>query len=288
MPLFLTVRAFSPGFVAGRCSVPSPGALALASAPAAGLAFSATSAALAASAAAASVAAFAAASSASFSFFVLRFAACSCFCWRSSCWRANNSCAFFSSAARAASSASEINGAAGAGGASSTGGASVSSRLTKTRFLRTSTWMVRALPIEPAALISVVCLRVSVIFFFGSPAAPCCFCRYSSSLVLSTSESLSPSFLPATPALTSCSSSAPAGILSSVANCSIVVCAMRVSRVLRLPPSPSVLRAHGGGVGRRVGRCVFEPVRAGLHDEVLRALRRNAGELDQLVAGKVR
>ena len=55
--------------------------------------------------------------------------------------------------------------------------ASGSSRFTKTRFLRTSTWIVRALPVESAALISVVCLRVSVIFFFGSPAAPCCLRR---------------------------------------------------------------------------------------------------------------
>ena len=92
-------------------------------------------------------------------------------------------------------------GATGAGASSTAGAASDSSRFTKTRFLRTSTWIVRALPIDPAALISVVCLRVSVIFFFGSPAAPCCFCRYSSSFVLSTSDSLSPSFLPATPAL---------------------------------------------------------------------------------------
>ena len=69
--------------------------------------------------------------------------------------------------------------ASGAAGTSSTtaGVASFSSRLTKTRFLRTSTWIVRALPVEPDALISVVCLRVSVIFFFGSPAAPCCLRR---------------------------------------------------------------------------------------------------------------
>ena len=39
--------------------------------------------------------------------------------------------------------------------------------------VRTSTWIVRALPVEPEALISVVCFLVSVIFFFGSPAAPC-------------------------------------------------------------------------------------------------------------------
>ncbi len=42
------------------------------------------------------------------------------------------------------------------------------STLTKVRFLRTSTWMVRALPVESERLISEVCLRVSVIFFFSS------------------------------------------------------------------------------------------------------------------------
>jgi hypothetical protein len=52
VPLFLTVRAFSPGFAAGRCSVPSPGAFALTGAVA--FAAAAASAAFAASAAAAS------------------------------------------------------------------------------------------------------------------------------------------------------------------------------------------------------------------------------------------
>ena len=58
------------------------------------------------------------------------------------------------------------------------------SRFTKTRFLRTSTWIVRALPVASACLISEVCLRTTVIFFFGrrrrhgrraapSAAAPC-------------------------------------------------------------------------------------------------------------------
>ena len=55
--------------------------------------------------------------------------------------------------------------------------AASSSRRTSTRFLRTSTWIVRALPVESAALISVVCLRVSVMRFFGSAAAPCCLRR---------------------------------------------------------------------------------------------------------------
>jgi len=39
----------------------------------------------------------------------------------------------------------------------------------KMRFFLTSTWMVRALPLESDFLmISEVCLRVSVILFFGS------------------------------------------------------------------------------------------------------------------------
>ena len=41
--------------------------------------------------------------------------------------------------------------------------ATSSSRFTKTRFLRTSTWTVRARPVESVALISLVSLRVSVI-----------------------------------------------------------------------------------------------------------------------------
>ncbi len=62
----------------------------------------------------------------------------------------------------------------GAGGASTAVACwpSPASRLTNTRFLRTSTWIVRALPEESAFLISLVCLRVSVILFFPS-AAPC-------------------------------------------------------------------------------------------------------------------
>ena len=70
-----------------------------------------------------------------------------------------------------ASSISSTTGIAAAGVAAS------SSRRTSTRFLRTSTWIVRALPVESAALISVVCLRVSVMRFFGSAAAPCCLRR---------------------------------------------------------------------------------------------------------------
>ncbi len=58
----------------------------------------------------------------------------------------------------------------GAGAAAGFSGSAASglSTFTKVRFLRTSTWMVRALPVASARLISVVCLRVSVIFFFSS------------------------------------------------------------------------------------------------------------------------
>ncbi len=64
-------------------------------------------------------------------------------------------------------------GAGGGTGFTGSGAASAGlSTFTKVRFLRTSTWMVRALPVASAFLISVVCLRVSVIFFFSS-LLPC-------------------------------------------------------------------------------------------------------------------
>ena len=184
-PSSLPSRAFRRACAAGRCSVPSVPAGFARSRGFPSAAAAASAAAFASSAAFASAAARAAASSASFSFLVLRFAASSCFFCRSSCWRAISSWALRSSASRAAtSSADSIGAGAAAGvGASSTtgagaaGAASPSSRVTNTRFLRTSTWIVRALPVESAALISVVCLRVSVIRFFGSAAAPCCLRR---------------------------------------------------------------------------------------------------------------
>jgi hypothetical protein len=47
-------------------------------------------------------------------------------------------------------------------------------RFGRCRFLRTSTWMVRALPLESACLISLVDLRVSVIFLRSALATvPC-------------------------------------------------------------------------------------------------------------------
>ena len=122
----------------------------------------------------------AAASSASRSFFVLRLASGFLLLLQVLLLARHQLAApCFSSASRAASSSARRCTGAGAApaGASSTIGArraaagSPSSRLTSTRFLRTSTWIVRALPVESASLISVVCLRVSVIFFFASPRA---------------------------------------------------------------------------------------------------------------------
>ena len=78
-------------------------------------------------------------------------------------------------------------GGGGGGGASAATAAAVTSagsRLTKTRFLRTSTCTVRYLPVASVFLISLVCLRVSVILFFCS-AEPCALRRYSSSRDLS-------------------------------------------------------------------------------------------------------
>ncbi len=69
------------------------------------------------------------------------------------------------------------SGAITGSGAATAGAGASSSRRISTRFLRTSTWIVRALPLESAALISLVCLRVSVIRFFDSDSAPCCLRR---------------------------------------------------------------------------------------------------------------
>jgi hypothetical protein len=71
-----------------------------------------------------------------------------------------------------AGSAGAADSAAGAGAA----GATSSSRLMKVRFLRTSTWMVRALPEASACLISLVDFLVSVIFLRAAPV-PWLACR---------------------------------------------------------------------------------------------------------------
>src|SRR6185436_2183106 len=140
------------------------------------------------------------------------------------------------------------------------------SRFTNTRFLRTSTWMVRALPIESDFLISLVCLRVSVILFFGS-IEPCDLRRYSSRRALSCSLSESSATRFSTPAARNCSSSTEGGTFSSLANCATLVWATLVGLFLR----------HGG-------LClVSEPVGARRHDESLRLFDVHSGHLGQLV-----
>jgi len=63
--------------------------------------------------------------------------------------------------------------AAGCACCPSVAGPCSDSRLTKMRFFLTSTWMVRAFPLESDFLmISEVCLRIRVILFLGS-AEPC-------------------------------------------------------------------------------------------------------------------
>ena len=76
-------------------------------------------------------------------------------------------------------------------GASTTAVSPPSSRLTKVRFLRTSTWMVRALPVESACLISLVDFFTSVIFLRSGAAVPWLACRKPSSFCLSASVSAS-------------------------------------------------------------------------------------------------
>ena len=65
----------------------------------------------------------------------------------------------------------DFNGGGGATGVATGSGAAaagalpgVPSRFTNVRLRRTSTWMVRALPVASACLISEVCLRTTVIF----------------------------------------------------------------------------------------------------------------------------
>src|SRR3954470_8590344 len=118
-------------------------------------------------------------------------------------------------------------GGGGGGGASAATAAAVTSfgsRFTKTRFLRTSTCTVRYLPVASVFLISLVCLRVSVILFFAS-AEPCALRRCSSRRDLSDSLSESSGIFLSTPAARSCSSSTEGGTLSSLANWATLVCA---------------------------------------------------------------
>src|SRR5689334_9875112 len=256
MVVCLTFFAFLSGFASpalGACSVPGPAG----AAPAAGCAGAARS------------AAFASASRRSRS----------CFSRSSLAWISESCCWRFCSSSRSLSSRGSGPAAGGAAGGGGGGGisaavaaaaSSLGSRLTKTRFLRTSTWIVRALPVASDFLISLVCLRVSVILFFGS-IEPCDLRRYSSSLALSCSESESSATRFSTPAARSCSSSTDGGTFSSLANWATLVCAM-LERLLAL---------RGFGLAR-------EPVRARGHDELLRLLLVHPGQLRELVHGQVR
>ena len=102
-----------------------------------------------------------------------------------------------------------------------------SSRLTKTRFLRTSTWIVRALPLASACLISLVCLRVSVIFLRSAAGGAVRLAQVveQARLVL-LGQRVVGRLLARRRPLRAARAAPPAGIFSSVANWATVVCAM--------------------------------------------------------------
>src|SRR3954451_1823337 len=163
--------------------------------------------------------------------------------------------------------AGATGGATGSDASAATAAAATSfgSRFTNTRFLRTSTCTVRYLPVASAFLISLVCLRVSVILFFAS-AEPCDLRRYSSRRDLSCSVSESVGTFFSTPAARSCSSSTEGGTLSSLANWATLVCATLRGLLASFAP---------------------EPVRAGCHDQLLRLFLFEPGHLRELVDREV-
>ena len=108
-------------------------------------------------------------------------------------------------------------------GASVGAAASDSSRRTKVRFLRTSTWMVRALPVASACLISVVDFLTSVIFLRSGATVPWLACKKLNKRCLSASVKVSEGAVLATPADFNCSMSVSGDFLSSVANSAMVV-----------------------------------------------------------------
>src|SRR5258706_2914120 len=168
-------------------------------------------------------------------------------------------------------------GAAGGGGggvsaATAAAVTSAGSRLTNTRFLRTSTCTVRYLPVASAFLISLVCLRVSVILFLAS-AEPCMRRRYSSRRDLSDSLSASSGSFFSTPAARSCSSSTEGGTFSSAANWETLDWA-------------TLRGLLGVGGLRRLARR-REPVRTRRQDQLLGALLVDLGKVGQLVHRQV-
>src|SRR5688572_13949238 len=98
--------------------------------------------------------------------------------------------------------------------------------------------------------------------------------------------------LPPMPAAASCSISAPGGILSSVANCSIVICAIPpLLRYSRCPDFALCTTRRSAATSMDLRACRrsgilavrLEPVRARLHDELLCALGGNRSQLGELV-----
>src|SRR5690606_13210813 len=197
-------------------------------------------------------------------------AACRSRSWR---WRR-------SSSSRAASSSLSMTGA-GAGGAS--GVAGPPSRLTNTRFLRTSTWIVRALPVASACLISDVFLRVRVILRLGAPSPPCALRSASSSCSLSASLRLSSGEDLRTPAALSCSSSTSVGIFSSAAKAETVLLISLLRWSDRWRSEDAIASSFSMTAS---GVLVLEPVGSRLHDQVLRLLLVEVGDLQQLIDGQ--
>src|ERR1700704_6514809 len=129
--------------------------------------------------------------------------------------------------------------------------------------------MVRALPVASDFLISLVCLRVSVILFLDS-TEPCDLRRYSSSLALSCSERESSAMRFSTPAARNCSSRTEGGTFNSLANWATLVWATLL-----------------GPFQFRRFRFISKPVRPGRHDQSLGALRLHARHLGEFIHREV-
>ena len=93
----------------------------------------------------------------------------------------------------------------------------------KVRFLRTSTWIVRARPVASACLISLVDFFTKVIFLRSPVAVPWLVLRWLSKACLSASETASFSDFLLTPAALSCSNKTLVGLFSSAANSATVL-----------------------------------------------------------------
>ena len=148
---------------------------------------------------------------------------------RSSSWRRINSAWRSASLPRRANSSSLKLDAVTTEASSASTGATIaagactsSSLLMKVRCFFVVTWIVRALPVLSACLISEVVFFVSV-SFLSLAALPALACKKTKSFCLSASVTLSLASLLATPALFSCSSSFSGVCLSSTANSETVV-----------------------------------------------------------------